>query len=163
DLPTANAFQVATAGGHDAFVAELSATGQTLLYSSYLGGSGDDFAREIAVDPSGNAYVVGFTNSFDYPEINAAQGNLGGTPGTAIVFSTYLGGSGYDEADDVTVDAAGVPTVAGFTGSANFPLVNAQQTTYGGGSSDGFVARYDPSGKPLSYSSFIGGNGQDGV
>ena len=63
NLPTANAFQVALAAGHDAFVAELSANGQALLYSSYLGGAGDDFAREIAVDPTGSAYVVGFTNS----------------------------------------------------------------------------------------------------
>jgi len=174
DFPTANAFQATLAGGHDSFVAELSANGQTLLYSSYLGGSGDDFAREIAVDAAGAAYAVGYTNSFDFPRVNAAQGSGGGgtdaflakvnPAGTAVVYATYLGGAGYDEADDVTVDATGVVTVGGYTSSAtSFPLVNAQQTTYGGNPSDGFVTRYNAAGSAILFSTFIGGNGQDGV
>lgn len=177
DFPIANAFQTTIAGGHDSFVAELSANGQTLLYSSYLGGSGDDFAREIAVDPTGAAYIVGYTNSFDFPHLNAVQPTLRGPAGsdtdafltkvnpagTAIVFSTYLGGTRYDEADDVTVDPIGVVTVAGYTASLDFPLVNEQQSTYGGGSSDGFVTRYTAAGDAITYSSYIGGMGQDGV
>ncbi|HVE86437.1 MAG TPA: IPT/TIG domain-containing protein, partial [Myxococcales bacterium] len=178
DFPTVNAFQSTFRGGaRDGFVAELAADGSALVYSSYLGGGKDEEAREIAVDPSGNAYVVGYTNSNDFPAVNAAQPTQGGTPntdydgffskvnpaGTALVYSTFLGGSAYDEADDVTVDSTGVPTVAGYTASTNFPLVNPQQVTYGGGTYDGFVARYDVSGKPVQYASFIGGDGLDGV
>ena len=139
NLPVVSAFQSHNAGGQDAFVAKLNATGSALLYSTYLGGSGGnatyaETATGIGVDSGGSAYVTGVTSSSNFPVVSAAQGALNGasdafvaklnTAGSALVYSTYLGGSsGVDNATAIAVDSAGDAYAVGFTASSDFPLL----------------------------------------
>jgi hypothetical protein len=168
DFPTLNPYQLSNAGGRDGFVAKLNATGDSLVYSTYLGGSGDDAAHAIAVDGSDNAYVVGHTESTNFPTLNPYQlSNAGGRdafvtkldPSGSLVYSTYLGGNSYDYASAIAVDGSGQAYVAGYTGSIDFPTLN---TTYQGpaGGGDAFVTKLSPSGS-LVYSIFLGGNDWD--
>ncbi len=171
NFPTANPFQPTNRGGSDAFVTQLSADGAALVYSTYLGGSGDDRAsRKVALDAAGNAYVAGATSSTNFPTANALQPTLRGVQdafvtqlsagGTALVYSTYLGGSGRESADGVAVDPAGNAYVAGQTESSDFPTRNAVQPTFGG-VADAFIAELKPSGAALVYSTYLGGNSFD--
>jgi hypothetical protein len=150
---TPGAFQTMKAAGLDAFVTELSATGNTLAYSTFLGGDGDDFASKIALDIAGNATVSGLTGSTDFPTTaEAIQSDYGGNndafitrvnaTGTGLIFSTYLGGSSGDGGFALSLDAAGNIYVGGPTSSADFPTTpGAFQTVFGGGFSDAFVAK----------------------
>jgi hypothetical protein len=133
DFPTANALQVAHAGGGiDAFVTKLDPVGSALVYSTYLGGSGGDFANSIAVDPAGNAYVTGGTGSLNFPTTPGAfQPTFGGgdafvtklnSAGSGIVYSTYFGGSDSDIGVGIALDAAGSVYLTGYTRSTNFPV-----------------------------------------
>jgi uncharacterized protein (TIGR03437 family) len=174
DFPTVNAIQPKYAGGlcdyqgpcspSDAFVAKINATGSALIYSTYLGGSGDEAGRAIAVDSAGNAYVTGGTGSTNFPIANALQVE-GGTitsvntifvtalnsSGSAFLYSTYLGNEG-SAGDGIAVDAAGNVYVAGATSYGNpggFPTVNALQPIYGGGpentlNGDAVIAKIGP-------------------
>ena len=179
DFPVAGPIQPTHHGGGDAFgdafVAKLDANGSTLLYSTYLGGSADDGATAIAADSSGNAYIAGTTESFDFPTANALQPNNGvvreaadafvsklNSSGSALLYSTYLGGGGADGATGIAVDSAGNAYVSGITGSANFPTVNPFQPSQGG-FSDGFVSKINASGSALTYSTNLGGSGADGA
>jgi len=164
-------FQRNYGGNTDAFVTELNATGNSLVYSSYLGGSGADFGQGIAVDSSGNAYVTGATQSTDFPTTtNALQSiNKGSSDafvtkvnftGVALVYSTYLGGSAVDVAQSIQVDSSGNAYVAGYTFSTDFPLVGPFQSIIGGGA-DAFVAKLNPAGSALTFSTFLGGSGDD--
>ena len=175
DFPTASAFQAACAscskGGVNAFVTKLSATGSALLYSTYLGGSSSDFGSGIAVDSAGNAYVTGSTNSSNFPTKNPLQANSGapedafvtkfGPTGSALLYSTYLGGSGGNSGSGIAVDSAGNAYVTGSTSSSNFPTKNPLQANLGGGGGDAFVAKLDPTGAALVYSTYLGGSGSD--
>jgi hypothetical protein len=136
-----------------------------------LGGSGDDGGIVIAVDSFGNAYVTGQTNSTDFPTVNAIQPtNHGGfddafvakinADGSALVYSTYLGGSGTDWGSGIAVDSSGNAYVTGSTFSTDFPTVNAIQTTNHGGY-DAFVTKINPDGSALVYSTYLGGSGDD--
>jgi hypothetical protein len=137
-------------------VTELNAAGSALVYSTYLGGSGTDEAWGLAVDSSGNAYVAGGTTSTDFPTtVNAPQSsNAGGedafvtelnSSGSALVYSTYLGGSAGDRGYGVGVDASGNAYVTGYTGSTDFPTAHAHQGTLGGaGANNAFVAKLAP-------------------
>jgi hypothetical protein len=167
---TLGAYQTASKGPYDAFISKLNASGSALVYATYLGGTGDDYALGIAVDSLANAYVTGHTNSSDFPMQNASQPSFGGyydvfvaklnPGGSALVYSTYLGGIGLDIGRGIAVDSAGNAYVAGQTGSNNFPTTpGAYQTTYGGGD-DGFVAKINASGS-LVYSTYLGGSGGD--
>jgi len=151
---TPGAFQSVKGVGNDAFVTELSAAGNALAYSTYLGGNGDDIGSDIALDIAGNASVIGFTGSTDFPTTaDAIQSGYGGSnsdafitrlnaPGTGLVFSTYLGGSGSDSGLSISVDAAGSIYVTGLTGSEDFPTTHgAFQTVFGGGTADAFVTK----------------------
>jgi len=150
DFPTMNPLQPANAGGDDAFVAQLNPSGSALVYSTYLGGTNDDLGYGIAVDSSGNAYVTGQTGSTNFPTMNPLQpANAGGADafvaqlnpsGSALVYSTYLGGSDVDLGYGIAVDSSGNAYVTGLTGSTNFPTMNPLQPTYGGGD-DAFVAK----------------------
>ena len=185
DLPvTPTAFQKSVSGhsGH-VFVAKLAPGGTTMLYLTYLGGSGSDQANAIAVDAAGNAYVVGTTTSTDFPVTpGAAQQLFEGAgifgdafisklnpTGSSLVYSTYLGGNLDDLAEAVAVDALGQAYVAGATRSSNFPVTaGAFQQSYGGGNSkvdgaggDGFVTKLDAAGSRFIYSTFLGGSGED--
>jgi hypothetical protein len=171
DFPTANAFQQASGGGqNDVFVTKLNATGSALAYSTYLGGSGGEQGRGIAVDSSGNAYVTGLTDSANFPTANAfqrASAAISGFPtafvtklnsaGSALVFSTYLGGSTSDFGLGIAVDSAGNTYVTGATLSTNFPTANAfQAANYG---INAFVTKLNPAGNALVYSTYLGGSG----
>jgi hypothetical protein len=171
NFPTLSAFQAAHGGGlQDAFVAKFTSTG-TLAYSTFLGGSQDDFARGIAVHPLGSVYLVGTTFSGDFPLLNAVQGTLSGTSdafvanlssaGNSLVYSTFLGGSAQEYGHAIAVDVAGAAFVAGQSVSTDFPSVSAVQATYGGGASDAFVSKLAPGGSSLQYSSYLGGSGAD--
>jgi plastocyanin len=173
NFPTVNALQAANGGGTDVFVAKLNASGSALLYSTYLGGGGNDGGYGIAVDTSGNAYVTGFTSSTNFPTANPLQATYGGgtsdafvaklnPAGSALVYSTYLGGSGDDQGlFGIAVDASGTAYVTGTTSSTNFPTANPLQAAYGGGSSNAFVAKLNPTGSAFVYSTYLGGSGGD--
>ena len=153
DFPTANPLQPNFGGGDDVFVARLRADGSALVYSTYLGGTGDDYGYGIAVDPAtGDALVTGLTESTNFPTANPLQPTNHGVEdafvarlsanGSALVYSTYLGGSDNDEGTSIAVDpTTGDALVTGVTYSTNFPTANPLQPTYGGGYFDAFVAR----------------------
>ena len=172
DFPTTpGAFQT-TLGYEDAFVTKLNTTGSALVYSTYLGGDDEYYQNAgagIAVDRSGNAYVTGWTNSSNFPttpgafqttlagSANAFVSNLNAT-GSALLYSTYLGGSAYDYPSGVAVDASKNAYVTGSTDSADFPTTpGAFQTTFSS-LGEGFVTKLNASGSALVYSSYLGGS-----
>ncbi len=167
---TSGAFQPNYAGNGDGFVVKLSASGSSLIYSSYLGGSDGDFAQAIALDSSGNAYVTGSTRSADFPTAKPLQiGNDGQSDafvtkvnpsGTGLVYSTYLGGSSADSGQAIAVDGAGNAYVTGFTFSKDFPTQNALQGANAGGL-DAFVTELNSAGSGLVFSTYLGGSAQD--
>lgn len=175
DYPVVNAAQSQRRGGRDAVVTKLNSAGSALIFSTYLGGSGDENLigkQDVATDPAGNIFVVGRTNSNDFPLLNAVQlQRLGGTeayvtkytPAGGLIFSTYLGGTDDDEARGVVADAAGDAYFVGHTRSTDFPTVDALQPTFGGGVGfgDAFVARIASAGSNLVFSTYLGGVGAD--
>jgi hypothetical protein len=177
DFPTANAIQptlkaknTSQTNNHNAFVSKINASGSAFVYSTYLGGSGNDDGGGITVDSSGNAYVVGGTSSADFPTASPLQSTLVGggnafltkmnPSGSALVYSTFFG-TGNTAADAIAVDPLGNAYIAGFTDSINFPTLNAFQPAFGGSFADGFVAEINASGNALVYSTFLGGSGAD--
>lgn len=170
---TPGAFQ-SSSGGIDGFVAKLNLDGSELVYSTYLGGSWNDGADSLAVDGAGNVYVTGGTGSPDFPTVNALQPTMGGgdadafvaklnTDGSDLIFSTYLGGGagGYESGHGIVIDQQGNIYVAGATDATDFPTVDPLQPAYGGGSLDGFVAKLNPEGSALLFSTYYGGSGLD--
>jgi hypothetical protein len=163
----------------DGFVAKLSADGGELVYSTFIGGSGEEVLGRIAVDEEGCAYACFMTSSADFPTTEGAfdrtyNGGEGLYPDSAIVklspdgsqllYATYLGGGiGEDSISAVAVDYAGCVTVSGTTSSPDFPVTQeAFNTIYNGGERDIFISGLDPSGGELLYSTFIGGSDYDG-
>jgi hypothetical protein len=152
---TAGAFQ--TTGSFDAFVTKLNPTGTALVYSTYLGGSADvDRGWDIAIDTAGNAYIAGDTKSNNFPVADAIQPDYGGgyvnafasklnPAGTALVYSTYLGGNSFDGGRNIAVDGSGSAYITGYASSDNFPVTaGAFQMQNGGGfehHDDAFVAK----------------------
>ena len=174
NFPILHAFQAnhASPGVSDVFVVKLSADASTLIYSTFLGGFNDDTGSDIAVDSSGNAYVTGQTTSPDFPTRTPIQSHLGGgfssdafvtklaADGSALIYSTYLGGSRSDHAFSMTVDTQHQVSIAGFTDSTDFPTMNPRQGTSGGGR-DAFVAQLMADGSALKYSTYLGGSGEE--
>jgi hypothetical protein len=172
DFPTSTgAFQTMHNGGFDAFATKLNSAGDTLVYSTYLGGSASDFGEGVVVDVLGNAYVVLHTESADFPTTNNSfQPSFGGTAdaavsklniaGSELVYSTYLGGSGFDESLGIALDTEGNAYLTGFTSSTDFPTKNALQSI-NKGSDDIFVTKLNKTGNSLVYSTYLGGNGDD--
>ena len=175
DFPTANPIQPAFSGGSggatDVFVTKLNAAGDALVYSTHLGGFGDERGFGIAVDDLGNAYVTGETLSSNFPTaspIQAANGGLSdafvtklNAAGDALVYSTYLGGSLFEQGNGIAVDAAGNAYVMGLTNSTDFPTASPLQPTYGGGTFDVFVTKLNAAGDALVYSTYLGGSGSE--
>ena len=184
DYPTTRqAFQPACAscanGVPDVYVTKLNPAGTRLIYSTYLGGSDWEICgTQIAIDRGGNAYLNGFTCSADFPTHNPLQAPAGGCDGfltklnpagNKLVYSTYVGGSDFDGLWGTTVDSVGNAYVSGVTWSTDFPItVGAFRADFVGGSncpfppcSDAFVAKINPSGNRLAYSTYLGGNGDD--
>ncbi|UCD64464.1 MAG: SBBP repeat-containing protein [Candidatus Zixiibacteriota bacterium] len=170
DFPMQNPFQTQQ-GEFDAFVTKLSASGNSLVYSTCLGGSYRDYGRGIEVDADGAAYVTGLTLSSDFPTLNPFQPQPGNivdafvtklsASGSGLVYSTYLGGSAADEARGIAVDAYGAAYVTGQTSSADFPTLNPFQASLQGGDNDAFVTKLSSSGNSLAYSTYLGGGDQD--
>ena len=171
NFPTQSPYQAANQGSQDAFVTKLTPAGNALAYSTYLGGSGEDVAYGIALDLTGSAYVTGSTGSANFPTLSPYQATLQGgfndafvtklTPaGAALVYSTYLGGSGEDIGRAIAVDGRGSAHVTGYTGSPNFPTQSPFQATFQGGP-DAFATKLTPAGSALSYSTYLGGSGSD--
>ncbi len=176
DFPTVNPFQDHFQGGFfDACVMKISPEGDSLIYATYLGGGDDEHAGDIDIDDAGSAYVCGFTFSSDFPTQNPFQtfGETGGItnffvtklspPGNSLEYSTYLGGSNFDEGGAIAVNSAGNAYLAGRTESTDFPLQNPYQNTNHLGFYDLFVTELSADGSSLAFSTFLGGSGDDGA
>lgn len=176
-FPTSDdAMQPLFAGSNDIFVSKFDTSGSTLLYSTYLGSYLDDRAVAIAVDGEGRLHVTGYTTSPEFPTKGAIQERFAGgsmaaggdvfvfildRSGSALLFSTYLGGTLDDFGRAIAIAPDGGILIAGGTNSQDFPLQGAQQAVYGGGPRDAFVLRLAPLGEKLVYSTFYGGSGND--
>ena len=169
----------------NAFITELNPSGTGLIFSTYLGASGNDSCAGIAVDSSGNVFVAGSTSSFNFPVSNNPIilqfpfGNLGTTgffseissAGTALTYSTFLGGNYRDDAAGVAVDTNGYAYVVGSTSSTNFPTtINAYEptssSTQNQNGSAGFLSKINtglPGTAALLYSTYLGGSDDDGI
>ncbi len=164
DFPTMNPLQKSLAGGENVFVAKLTPTG-TFIFSTYLGGDGEDVGESIAVDLGGDIYITGATSSSNFPvahPLEASPKSVAGhafvsklnTIGSVLLYSTYLGGSGSDIGNSIAVDTPGNVTVVGNTSSADFPMVNPIQANPTGA----FVSKLNGAGSAFVYSTFLGGS-----
>ena len=173
DFPVKNSLQPYR-GGDDAFITKLNPNGNALVYSTFLGGTYGDLVNAIAVDSSGNVAVTGNTLSRDFPLVNALQPfTVGGTDafvaklnaaGSALLYSTLLGGESDDFGLGIALDASGNAYVTGATGSLDFPVVKGLQTRSGNTDllgSDAFVTKLDATGTHFVYSTYFGGSGID--
>jgi Beta-propeller repeat len=170
DFPMKNPIQGTWGGSGDAFLTKLNASGSGLVYSTYLGGNGIDQGNGIALDPAGNAYVVGTTNSTNFPTVSPFQVGKGAQndafvakinpAGSAWVYATYLGGNNEDQGNGIAVDASGNAYVTGYTASTNFPVQSAFRG-FNTGVVDAFVTKLNPVGSALVYSTYLGGSALD--
>ncbi|MBK6459809.1 MAG: SBBP repeat-containing protein [Myxococcales bacterium] len=169
DFPMANAFQVTSRGGSaEAFVSKLRPDGTAFVYSTYLGSTAEDRAYGVAADAAGNAYVTGMTSGPTFPTMNAVQPTLGGATdafvtklnpaGSALIYSTFLGGPLADVGAAIAVDRGGRAYVGGLAKSG-LPVLNAIQPTFAGGNNDAFAARLTVDGRALAYVTYLGGGG----
>ena len=174
DFPVAGPRASSLKGANDAFVAKLGAAGDSLIFSTLVGGAQGETAHSVALDAAGNAYVCGETSSPDFPVTPGAfsttfagafpSGNDGyvfklDAAGSALSYATFLGGDGDDRANDIAVDSSGDAYVTGSTASSNFPVLNAARPTSSGGfnSYDGYATKLNSTGSALVYSTFLGG------
>jgi uncharacterized protein (TIGR03437 family) len=173
-FPTVSAIQPDFGGVEDAFITKINSTNSAIIYSTFLGGSRVDNARGIAVDTFGSAYVTGYTVSLDFPQVNPLQPGFGGNidgfvaklsaSGGALIYSTYFGGSSAENnglaseniaGGAIAVDNFGNAYITGKTESPNLPIVRAIQGTFRG-NNDAFIAKIDPAGAGLIFSTFLG-------
>jgi hypothetical protein len=179
NFPVRNPAQAQEGGNYDAFVSKFDPSGTRLIYSTYLGGSSYDHAVGLAVDERGEVYVAGITQSSNFPIKKALQATLKGSQnlfaarltesGSDLVFSTYLGGSQFDNAQDVTIDRERNIYIAGGTNSIDFPITaGAYQSVCDGANGfpgfcigDAFITKITADGSKLLYSTFVGGAGYD--
>ncbi|MCX7696278.1 MAG: SBBP repeat-containing protein [Bacteroidales bacterium] len=167
---TTNTFQTSYGGMMDGFITKIDPTGSQLIYSTYVGSENDDYAKKIATDEEGNAYVVGYTYSVDFPTTSSTiqptyDGNgdafiLKLNPeGNFLIFSTLLGGNGFECAQDIALDKSKNIVITGMTSSTDFPtLGDTIQLIFGGGYCDAFLSMINSSGSLIIYSTFIGGS-----
>jgi hypothetical protein len=166
----------------DVFVSKLNAVGSSLLYSTYLGGIDNDAGLRIALDSAGHAYITGLTTSVDFPTtVGAFQTTIGGgvcgfrvtyncpngfvtklSPnGSALAYSTYLGGNNKDFASAIAVDSAGDVYLTGYATSTNFPTTAGAFKTTASGGGDAFVVELNPSGSAEIFGTYLGGTSRD--
>lgn len=165
---TLGAFDPSANGGYDAFVAKLAPGGNALVYATYFGGTGDDQAQALAIDATGSVYVTGFTRSTDFPTTagafdRTANGDWDSfvakfsPSGAALVYSTLIGGTAFDWAQSIALDASGSAYVAGYSESTDYPTTVGAFDRTPGGSYDAFVTKVTPNGGALAYSTYVGG------
>ncbi|MHA1930364.1 MAG: DUF7948 domain-containing protein [Candidatus Thorarchaeota archaeon] len=170
DYPTVNAFNSTNSGGIDVFVTKLATDGQSLIYSTYIGGTTSDYGCSIAVEDA-FAYIGGRTASTGFPTFNAYDSSINGgydcfvtklsTDGQSLNFSTFLGDTQHDYGQGIAVDNGNV-YLTGNTGSTYFPVVNAYDSSHNSpGFTDGFVTKFNATGNGLVYSTFLGGDTSD--
>ncbi len=173
DFPTTtNAYSATAAGSSDTFVTELNPGGSALVYSTLLGGSDVDSGAAIALAGPGRVYVTGSTSSADFPTTSSyraannsgavfvASLNTAASGAGSLVYSTLLGGNGFDTGSGIAVDGSGHAYVTGSTGSADFPTTTSAYSTTNAGNSDAFVTELNTTGV-ISYSTLLGGSGDD--
>jgi len=179
DFPTKNAYQetIKTESINDCFITKLSSSGSSLVYSTYLGGSGNDSAYSMHVDSDGIAYITGSTGSTDFPTSNAYQLTKASSAlffdaflaklnasGSTLAYATYLGGggtTGTNVGTAVIVNSTHNPFVAGYTSSDTFPTESAYQATKAGGFYDMFITKFGTAGDALAHSTYLGGSSDD--
>ncbi len=167
---TPGAFDTSFNGAFDNYVVKLSADGANLNYSTFLGGSQNDINGSIAVDGAGCAYVSGDTRSTDFP-VNGMDTSHNGlsdvyvakfnATGSILIYATFIGGDGSDTPQAIVVDDHGYASITGFTESTNFPTTGNAFDQVHNGSEDAFMARVNPLGSRLQYSTFLGGSLSD--
>jgi YHS domain-containing protein len=172
DFPTVNPYDGSHNGANDVFVSRLSAAGDSLVYSTFLGGSDSDGCNSISIDGSGLAHVTGATSSSDFPTVNPYDGSHNGSvdvfvsrlsaAGDSLVYSTFLGGSELDGGYGILIDGSGNVYVTGYTRSIDFPTANPYDSSFNGGDYDAFITKFSTAGDSLIYSTFLGGSVQDG-
>ena len=162
-------------GVDDVFVTKLNPSGTGLVYSTYLGGTGDDQNADLAIDTAGNAYVTGNTTSSNFPMVNGFQTtNFGGFDSfvaklnpnaTAVLYSSFMGGGSFEAGSGIAVDNSGLAHITGQTQSGfGFPVKNNLQAAFGGGGTDAFITKVDTTQSGANshlYSTFLGGNAFD--
>jgi hypothetical protein len=170
DFPTENPAQGALAGAGDVFVTKLNRHGTEILYSTFLGGNESDQSNEVVVDKAGNAYVVGTTESSNFPKMGAFDSSFVGPDeafvvklaprGSQLVYATFLGGSDSDKGQGIAVDDEGYAYVTGNTQSEDFPTMNPYQGALANelGYAEAFVAKFNVNGSALVYSTYLGGD-----
>ncbi len=159
DFPTQKALQPALAGGKDGFITKVFRTGDKLIYSTYIGGSGDDEAADVEVNELMEPTVTGGTASSDFPvkqEIFGYSGNWDlfvlrlSRSGSSLIFSTYLGGSNYDQSSSLHLGGKGSIYISGGTNSSDFPVLNPMQGSFAGGSYDGIAVKLTYNDPPVA-------------
>jgi Beta-propeller repeat len=172
DYPTTpGAFDRTFNDGGDVFVTKLNAAGSRLVYSTYLAGASIEFSAAIAVR-DGRAYVTGQTRSTDYPTTTGAfdrtfNGGIAdafvtklNAAGSKLDYSTFLGGTEFDQGSGIAVDGSGRAYLTGFTSSPDYPTMGAFDTIIDG-NFDAFVSKLNAAGSMLAYSTYLGGTNQD--
>ena len=174
DFPTVNAYDELLSGNSDCIILKLNATGNGLLYSTYIGGSSGDSGSNIFLDEMENIIASGSTSSLDFPVVNSFDMTHNGRTdcfllkmnitNNTLEYSTYIGGSECDDIYSMAVDALGDIYLTGRTESSDFPTVNAYDSSYNGGGrprwiiGDCFVSKFNSSGSGLLYSTYVGGS-----
>ncbi|TFH02139.1 MAG: T9SS type A sorting domain-containing protein [Calditrichales bacterium] len=180
DFPTTvGAYQTALNGiDYDAFVIKLNSSGNSLIFSTLLGGTGKDECHDISIDGDGNSYICGTTESSNFPTTAGViqETFIGGgfyakndayvakfnPTATALIYSTYLGGNNIERAWGIETDNHGNAFITGYTQSTDFPTTaGAFQTTLNGTKSDAYIIKLNPSGTALIYGSYLGGIGSE--
>ena len=177
--PYQGTFLATAANAQETFITKLDPTGGSLIYSTYLGGTGSSSADQgtgIAVNANGEALIVGTTGAPDFPTMNPILANIPNSSGavfltqlnatgSALLYSTYLGGNGHDNGFAIALDSAGIAYITGVTTSTNFPLTLATAfQTSNTGPNTAFISKIDTTktGLPsLLYSTYLGGSGGD--
>ena len=158
-----------TGGGTDAFVVAISSDANSLIYADQFGGPGEESGNGIAVDPAGNAYVTGHTNSANFPTLNPAQPANGGADDAFVakfdaaggqVYATYLGGTSFDHGNAIAIDSAGNAYVTGYCEAA-FPVTGQAFKPTITGASDAFIAKLNQAGSAFLYVTYVGGSTLD--
>ena len=170
DFPQKNGLLPIASGAINSFVTKIDTQEAKLVYSTYIGGSQSDFSKGIAVDKDGAAYLVGHSMSTDFPLKNSLSQNLAGgydvfvvkiaVDGSSLVYSTLIGGSDWENGNDIAVDNKGAAYITGNTRSFDFPTKNP---IFGSNSGkvDAFVTKINPEGSSLAFSTYIGGSFSD--